>query len=233
MPSERDGFPWELAVFLFLPLHKELDRVSRKRSGKPNASSPSTGVDTPLRIIGGKYGGRKVQYSGDRRTRPMKDRLREAIFNLLGPQAKGMHAVDLFAGTGALGLEALSRGATQATFVEQHFPSAALIRRSVQELGIEEPTEVIGGDTFIWAQRTPELSELPWVLFASPPYSFYVDRQDDMLLLLTTLIQRAPTKSIVIVEADGRFDMNLLPQTRLAWRVRSYPPAAVALGHIT
>lgn len=207
--------------------------MPRKRpKPRPVASSPAPEGETTLRIIGGKYGGRKVRYSGDRRTRPMKERLREAIFNLLGPQAKGLHAVDLFAGTGALGLEALSRGAASATFVEQHFPSAALIRQTAKELEIEEPIEVKGGDTFIWAQKEPDLPDTPWVLFASPPYDFYLERQADMLQLLSLLIGRAPTGSIAIVESDARFDMNLLPQERTEWRVREYPPAVVALGHI-
>ncbi len=62
---------------------------------------------TVLRIIGGVHRGRKLEYSGDPRTRPMKDRVREAVFNLLGPDVAGKYVIDLFAGTGALGLEAL------------------------------------------------------------------------------------------------------------------------------
>ena len=77
-----------------------------------------------MRIIGGKFRGRKLEYSGDLRTRPMKDRVREALFNLLGNAVEGKIAIDLFAGTGALGLEALSRGASRAVFIERHRPTA-------------------------------------------------------------------------------------------------------------
>ena len=73
------------------------------------------------------------------RMRPMKDRVREAIFNLIGPAIRGKHAMDLFAGTGALGLEALSRGADRATFIEQHFPTAKIIRQNIAALGVEGP----------------------------------------------------------------------------------------------
>ena len=64
----------------------------------------------------------------------MKDRLREAIFNLVGPLPPGMQAWDLFAGTGALGLEAISRGAERATFLEQHYPTAGIIRQNITAL---------------------------------------------------------------------------------------------------
>ena len=63
-----------------------------------------------LRIVGGKFRGRKLDYGGDRRVRPMKDRVREALFNLIGPGVKGKHAVDVFGGTGAIGLEGPQSG---------------------------------------------------------------------------------------------------------------------------
>src|SRR4051794_22495694 len=100
---------------------------------KPSRTAPPRDADEPivgLRIIGGSFRGRKLKYSGDIRTRPMKDRVREAVFNLLGKQIAGSHAIDLFAGTGALGLEALSRGAARATFIERHFLTAKLIEEN-------------------------------------------------------------------------------------------------------
>lgn len=179
------------------------------------------------RIVGGKYRGRKLLYMGDVRTRPMKDRTREAIFNLLG-EVTGMHAIDLFAGTGALGLEALSRGAARATFIEQHFPTADLIRRNITTLGITEPITIEPGNTFIWAKRkTPEVTE-PWIVFSSPPYAFYVDREAEMLELIAGLIDRAPPQSIFVVEADDRFDFAKLPRAE-EWRIRPYHPALVGM----
>ena len=130
-----------------------------KRSKKPNATAGGRtpgGVVRPvvgLRIIGGQFRGRRLHYSGDLRTRPMKDRLREAIFNLIGPAIRGKHALDLFAGTGALALEAISRGAERATLIEQHNPTANVIRQNIAELGVEEQAEVVVGNMFIWWQR--------------------------------------------------------------------------------
>ena len=87
---------------------------SARRAKRPAGKAP--GKPSPLRIVGGKFRGRKLLYAGDDRVRPMKERVREAVFNLLGPAAKKKHAIDLFAGSGALGLEAISRGAAGATF---------------------------------------------------------------------------------------------------------------------
>ena len=80
----------------------------------------------------------------------MKDRVREAVFNLVGTHAKGMHAVDLFAGTGALGFEAISRGADPVTFIEQHFPTAQTIRQNAAVLGISERVQVFPANVFLW-----------------------------------------------------------------------------------
>jgi 16S rRNA G966 N2-methylase RsmD len=106
-----------------------------------------------MRIIGGHFRCRRLHCSGDLRTRPMKDRLREAIFNLIGPSIRGAHAIDLFAGTGALALEALSRGADYATLIEQHNPTANVIRRNVAELDVADRAEVVVGNVFIWWKR--------------------------------------------------------------------------------
>jgi 16S rRNA (guanine966-N2)-methyltransferase len=157
----------------------------------------------------------------------MKDRVREAIFNLLGP-VTGMHALDLFAGTGALGFEAISRGAARATFVERHFPTAGLIRRNAGELGVAERCEIVAADTFIWVQKQLMPQQDAWLAFISPPFAFYHDRRDDMLALVETLLSRAPPGSVAVVESDEEFDLGLLPQAE-NWRVRHYSPAAVAI----
>lgn len=181
-----------------------------------------------VRIIGGRLRGRRLAYSGDARTRPMKDRLREAIFNLIGPAVKGLHAVDLFAGTGALGLEAISRGAARATLVEQHFPTASLIRRSVAELGLEDVCQVVAADTFIWWRRQPDLGPQPQVIFCSPPYDLYSTRTAEMVDLSSGLFRASPTGSLLVVEADHRFDFKRLPGHESA-DIRRYPPAFVGL----
>jgi len=158
----------------------------------------------------------------------MKDRVREAVFNLVGPSIRGTHALDLFAGTGAVGLEALSRGAARATFIEQHHPTAAVLRRNVAALGADALCEVVTADTFRWARREGDLGPEPRAVFCSPPYDFYVDRLDEMLALIGGLVSSSPDQSVFVVEADRRFDFGLLARAG-AWDVRVYAPAVVGI----
>jgi hypothetical protein len=69
---------------------------------------------------------------------------------------------------------------------------------------------------------------VPWVIFCSPPFDFYVERRDEMLALIGKLLETAPPESLAVVEADARFDYGLLPQAD-AWDVRPYPPAVIGL----
>jgi 16S rRNA (guanine966-N2)-methyltransferase len=207
-------------------------RPRKSASGTPKKKPEKTGNAATgiagLRIIGGRFRGRKLLYGGDKRTRPMKDRLRETVFNLIGNAAMGSHAIDLFAGTGALGLEALSRGAAKATLIEQHYPTAEIMRQNVSLLGAQEQVEIVTGNVFIWAKRTADLGAAAWVVFCSPPYDFYVSRREEMLELLGGLIKAAPLRSVFVVEADERFDFATLPDAQ-AWDVRTYPPAVIGV----
>jgi 16S rRNA (guanine966-N2)-methyltransferase len=197
-------------------------KVQREKT----ASDPQP-AEAP-RIIGGTLRGRKLIYTPNARTRPMKDRVREAVFNLLGTDVRGMHAIDLFAGTGALGLEAISRGASGATLVERHFPTADIIGQNAKALQVESKCAILPANTLLWPQRWPELPHTPWLVFCSPPYSFYTEHVAEMLALITGLIQRAAVESIFCVEADERFDFAQLPHAD-EWDVRVYPPAHVGI----
>ena len=150
--------------------------MKRPRGDRPLAAE--------LRIIGGDMRGRKIEYHGDPGTRPMKDRVREAVFNLVDP--KGTYAIDLFAGTGALGLEAISRGAVEALFAERNFPTARLVERNAELLGIAELCRVFAGSALVWARKPDAPLDRPWLLFCSPPYDFYVSRTAEMVDLVAT-----------------------------------------------
>ena len=208
--------------------------TNRRKSARPirkfrsNQPEPSQGK---LRIIGGKYRGRQIEYSGDPRTRPMKDNIREALFNLVGGWMKDKHVFDLFAGTGAIGIEALSRGAAQATLIERHVPSVKIIRDNLNFLDATEVAQVVSSDTFFWARqffREANFPTQPWAVFFSPPYDFYVDRQDEMIELIDQFRRHAPEQSLLAVESDHRFSAELLP-SQDDWRVRSYSPAQIAI----
>lgn len=195
---------------------------------RKNDSGQTDGPVVGLRIIGGTLRHRKLQYSGDLRTRPMKDRVREAVFNLLGPGIKGMQAIDLFAGTGALGLEAISRGAERATMIERHLPTAKLIEQNAAALGISDKIKVVFGDAFGWTAEFCDKMTSPVAVFCSPPFEFYVERQEQMLMLISRWLEFAPPDSQIVVEADERFDFATLPQ-RDRWDVREYFPAVVGI----
>jgi 16S rRNA (guanine(966)-N(2))-methyltransferase RsmD len=180
------------------------------------------------RIIGGEFRGRRLYYSGEPATRPMKDRLREALFNLIGPRVRGAHALDLFAGTGALGLEALSRGATGATLIELHRSAIADIRRNVALLGVEARAKILVGSAFFLWRKLSLPADVPWLAFCSPPYDFYVEREAAMLELIAGLLEAAPVGSLMAVEADERFDFQKLPDPQ-AWNVRRYRPAVLGI----
>lgn len=158
----------------------------------------------------------------------MKDRVREAVFNLIGPAVRGTHVVDLFAGTGALALEALSRGAVRATLFEQHLPTIRILEQNAASLAVEPLCEVLPGDVFIRVQGWRPEGDVPWLVFSSPPYDFYVDRRDEMLRMLRGLIDDSPPGSIFVVESDDRFDFGELPEAE-AWRQRHYAPAKVGV----
>ena len=164
-----------------------------RRPAKPRNESPQSnaGRDTELRVIGGHFRGRKLRYHGDPIVRPMKHRVREAIFNLISTESAGRHAIDLFAGTGALGIEALSRGAKSATFIERHVPSAQFVEQNVAELGhlrphhaAAPPVRFCGANATWEPSRTACRGTCRGWCFCSPPYSFFVEREADMLDLI-------------------------------------------------
>ena len=209
--------------------------MARHKRGKnlknwnSNQAQPAPGK---LRIIGGTFRGRMIEYSGDRVTRPMKDNIREALFNLVGGWAKGKAVFDLFAGTGAIGLEAISRGAIQAALVERHFPTVKIIEQNVATLEVESKCDVHASDTFFWVRKfvaTPASHpSAPWMVFCCPPYDFFVDRTEDTMTMLDSIMSLAPSDSIVIVESDSRFDLTALPRHE-EWEIREYAPAVISV----
>jgi len=94
-----------------------------------------------MRVIAGKYGSRPLRSLRGLELRPTSDRLRETLFNILGPAVEGSVFLDLYAGTGAVGIEALSRGADEVMFVEKHAAAVKLIRSNLRSLGIAQPED--------------------------------------------------------------------------------------------
>ena len=124
-----------------------------------------------MRVIAGKYRSRTLRSLKGLALRPTSDRLRETLFNILGPTVEDSLFVDLYAGTGAVGIEALSRGARTAIFVEQYAPATSLIRRNLESLGISGKAEILGVDVLLGLERLEARKVHAQFVFLDPPYA--------------------------------------------------------------
>lgn len=122
-----------------------------------------------LRIIGGKARGRRIRSVPGETTRPITDKVRQALFNILGPDIQGAKILDLFAGTGSVGIEALSRGAEYVCFVELNWRPIAIIRDNLKSTGLQEGAVVVHSDAFAFLERPPS-HKFDYVFIAPPQY---------------------------------------------------------------
>jgi 16S rRNA (guanine966-N2)-methyltransferase len=123
-----------------------------------------------MRVIAGKYRSRPLKGPGSLRLRPTSDRLRETLFNVLGPSLEDSLFVDLFAGTGAVGIEAISRGARETIFVEANPKAARLIRENLNTLEIRQGAELIEAPAVRGLERMATRHLLADFVFLDPPY---------------------------------------------------------------
>ncbi len=156
-----------------------------------------------MRIIGGAVGGRRIRAPHGTATRPTSDRVREALFSILGPPREGARVLDLYAGAGALGLEALSRGAAHATFIDRDRDALECVSENASTLGLGVRAKVQRGEAVATLARLERAGErFTWV-FIDPPYA-----SGEAVRALTTLGQPpAPLldeDALVIVEHDRR-----------------------------
>jgi 16S rRNA (guanine(966)-N(2))-methyltransferase RsmD len=139
-----------------------------------------------MRIIAGTYGSRRLDAPPGLNTRPSSDRLRETLFNVLAPRMRGAAFLDLYAGSGAVGLEALSRGAARVTFVERAPVALKVLRRNLEQLGIESGFDVRAESVAAFLRSAAKASSKPGpheaakpgryeVVFLDPPYDAAVE----------------------------------------------------------
>jgi 16S rRNA (guanine966-N2)-methyltransferase len=153
-----------------------------------------------VRIVAGEFGGRRLTMPKDSRVRPTADRVREAWMSILADAIPGARVLDLYAGSGALGLEALSRGAVKATFVELNPPSLKALQANVATLGVADRVTVHRGDALRYVEGLPPGAFD--VALADPPYV-----RDDAARLVA-LFRSTPFARILSVEhrATDRLD---------------------------
>jgi 16S rRNA (guanine(966)-N(2))-methyltransferase RsmD len=161
-----------------------------------------------MRVIGGEFRSRPLKSLPGPDVRPTPDRLREALFNVLAPRIEGVVFADLYAGTGAVGIEALSRGASRAIFVEQNRAAIHVLRQNLKSLELQARAEVRPG------RATAFIGNIEaGIVFLDPPYAL----QGEYETALKKLGERPP--ALVIVQHDVRLKLadvcGLLRQTRV------------------
>lgn len=149
-----------------------------------------------VRIISGEFGGRKIEAPEGERTHPMGERIRNALFNKLQDEVQGADVLDVFAGTGALGLESLSRGARSATFIERDRTAQKVLAKNITLLGVEDRATLVRTSAMNWLESSqPRQFD---IIFADPPYG---DTQFSTVLQLMGLLKPS---ALMVLSHPGR-----------------------------
>jgi 16S rRNA (guanine966-N2)-methyltransferase len=147
--------------------------------------------------------------------------VREALFSILGNAVPGRVFYDVFAGTGVVGLEAISRGATSARLIERDARQVADIQKYASEFGVADRVQVLKADVYRWAERWIVPGKDPVNFFLSPPFPDLSQKAEEFLTLVRTLLEKAPDDSVLAIQAEDGFPLDKLPDIDL-WDVRSY-----------
>src|SRR5262249_44088407 len=154
-----------------------------------------------LRIVAGSLRGRKLNCTVHEDLRPTPQMVREALFSILGNAVPGRPFYDIFAGTGVNGLEALSRGASSAVYVERDFRLGNEIGQHLRDFGMADRGKVLRTDAYRWAEGWQAPNE-PVNLFLSPPFADYQRRLDDLLLLVSDLQRKCAPGSVLVLQSE-------------------------------
>ena len=153
--------------------------------------------------------------------RPTPQMVREALFSILGNAVPDRPFVDLFAGTGVNALEALSRGASSALFVERDFRQAQEIEQHLRAFQVADRAKVVRADAYRWAQHwQPPVNE-PANVFLSPPFADLDDRPDEFLALVATLQARVADGSVLVIQSERGAALEGAPALE-DWEERRY-----------
>jgi 16S rRNA (guanine(966)-N(2))-methyltransferase RsmD len=172
-----------------------------------------------MRVIAGSARGITLRAPRDADTRPVTDRVKETLFGILGDRVPGARVLDLYAGSGALGVEALSRGAAHATFVERGREALASIRHNLERTGLAAEASVRGGDVLRYLAEAPEV---PFDLaFLDPPYA-----ERAILAPLERLAPFLSPEASVVVKHFWRTEVPI-PQGLRRWRERRFGETAL------
>lgn len=161
-----------------------------------------------MRVIAGELKGKKLFSIKGKTLRPTSDKVREAIFDILQDRLKGKRVLDLFAGTGALGIEALSRGAEKGVFVENNRHSLSVLRRNIEECRLKAKAEILACEVSAGIRILKSRGEAFELVFMDPPYSRGLVKETLQALGPSTLIS---SEALIIVEHSRREDLLPFP----------------------
>jgi 16S rRNA (guanine966-N2)-methyltransferase len=173
-----------------------------------------------LRIVSGSLRGRKLTCDVYPGLRPTPDRVREALFSMLGNAVPDRLFIDVFAGTGIVGLEALSRGARSVTFVERDFRLVHAIEANLERFQVADQGRVARADVYRWGERFEAPAE-PVNVFLSPPFADLDRRTDDLLGLIAQLQQKVAPGSVLVLQSETHAPLEPLPVAE-RWERRRY-----------
>lgn len=157
-----------------------------------------------MRVIAGRWGGRRLQAPRGQSTRPTSDRVREALFSVLGDDVAGARVLDLYAGSGALGIEALSRGAASAVFVDTSQAALGAIRANLEALGAEAEVRRADARRFLGSASAAR-SEYD-LIFLDPPYRFAARLGRELSEALPPVLAH---DAVVVAESDRRTPLDI------------------------
>lgn len=175
---------------------------------------------TTIRIVAGSMRGRKLTCTVHPDLRPTPQMVREAFFSILGNAVPGRPFVDLFAGTGVVGLEALSRGASQALFVEHDFGHARDLEKHIKAFEVGRQARLFRTDVYRWiaAWKPPAA---PVNVFLSPPFADLDQRPRELLEALATLRERLADESVLVLQSERGSAIEAAPELG-GWENRYY-----------
>ena len=168
-----------------------------------------------LRVISGKYRSRQLKEVKTDSTRPTTDKNKEVLFNSLGQFFSGGRVLDLFSGSGALGIEALSRGFHVLDSVENNFKAIRTIKDNIASLKIEEETNVYKADVFQFLKTTESKYDL---ILADPPYK--LNRYNDILELISSR-QLLNIGGIIVLESENSLDLPEAYNDLITYKVKT------------
>jgi 16S rRNA (guanine966-N2)-methyltransferase len=173
-----------------------------------------------IRIIAGDLRGRKIEVKLDPKLRPMSDRARGALFNILVNDIPDRPFYDIFAGSGAVGIEALSRGASQATFIEKDGQSVQAILKHARTFNVADRCRALQIDAYRWVEKGAIPSE-PCNYFLGPPYTDITADGPAILKMVTMLKNRVAPDSVIVLQTDDDYHPDQLPDFE-QWDIRRY-----------